>query len=77
MTKNTWGGEGLFCLHFLNHSPLRELRQELKQIKNVEAGADWCVEDCSLACSASFLIELRTTSPRVDLPAVGCALPIN
>ena len=37
MTKATWGGKGLFGLHFHHW---RKSGQELKQGRNLEAGAD-------------------------------------
>ena len=41
MTKATWGGKGFFDLHFpitVHHQ--RKLEQELKEGRNLEAGAD-------------------------------------
>jgi hypothetical protein len=41
MTKTSWGGKGLFSLHFhiaVHHQ--RQSGQELKQGKNLEARAD-------------------------------------
>jgi hypothetical protein len=59
--------------------------QELKQSRNLEAGADaeamegWVLltDLLLMACSACFLIEPRTTSPVMVPPTVGWALPIN
>ena len=41
MTKETWGGEGLFGFHFhITVHRQRKSGQELKQGRNLEAGAD-------------------------------------
>ena len=52
-TKATWGGKGLFGLHthiIVHHQ--RKLGQELKQSRNLEAGADAEAMEgyCLLAC---------------------------
>jgi hypothetical protein len=62
MTKASWGGKGLFGLHFhiaVHHQ--RKSGRELTQGRNLEAGADAeaMVGCCLLACSASCLVELR------------------
>jgi len=51
--------------------------QELKQDRNLEAGADAeaMEESCLLACSACFLIEPRTISPGMAPCTMGWALP--
>ena len=81
--KATWGGKGLFGLHFhitVHHQ--RKSGQELKQDRNLETGADAeSVEGCDLtglllaACSACFLVEPKTTSPRMASPTMGQAFP--
>ena len=60
--KASWGGKGLFGLHFqiiVHH--WRKSRQALKEEWNLEAGVD---AETMEGCSACFLIKLRTTSPR-------------
>jgi len=76
--KGGLGGKGLFSLHF--HSTVhhwQESGQELKQERNLEAGADAeAMEKCSLlVCLACLLIEPRTTSPGVDPPVTSWNLP--
>jgi hypothetical protein len=59
--------------------------QELKQGRNLEAGADvevmegWCcLLACStMACSACFLIEPSMISPGMALPTIGWVLTDN
>jgi len=61
--KASWGGKGLFSLHFcIAVHNLRKSGQELKQGRNLETGADTevmeecCLLSCSpMACSACFL----------------------
>jgi hypothetical protein len=69
--------EGLFGLyvHIIVHY-LRKLEQQLKQSRNLEAGADAEATkgDCLLACSSYFLIEPRSTSPGMAPPTMGWAL---
>jgi hypothetical protein len=78
--KAGWGGTALFGLHV--QLSRREVRQELKQGRQLEAGADaeavgeCCLLACSpMACSFCSLIEPRTTSPEMATPTVGWALP--
>jgi hypothetical protein len=77
MTKATQGGKGLFHSQFhktVHHQ--RKSGQELKQGKNLEAGADAeAMEGCFMACLACFLIEPRTIGPGMEPPTVGWALP--
>jgi hypothetical protein len=70
MTKNQAGKEITFTLYFhiiVHH--WRKLGQELKQGRNLEAGADSeAMEECyllacfSMACSACFLTESRSSA---------------
>jgi hypothetical protein len=58
MTKATWEGKGLFSLHFHNSVQYgRKSGQELKQGRNLEAGADAeaMKEYCLLACFCGLL----------------------
>jgi hypothetical protein len=83
--KASWGGKGLFDLHF--QIPVhywREAGQELKQGRKLKAGADSeAMEEMfltgllPLACSACFLIEPRTTSPGIGPPTMGPPLLIT
>ena len=79
----TWEGKGLFCLgsHIIVHH-WRKSGQELKQGRNLEAGADAeaMEECCLLVCSSwlvqpAFFIEATTTSPGMAPPTMGWALP--
>jgi hypothetical protein len=78
MTKATWGGKGLFSSHFhitVHHQ--RKSGQELKQDRNLEAGADAEALErcCLLACSGCFLIEPRTTRLDIASPKMGWPHP--
>ncbi|EDL21040.1 mCG140729 [Mus musculus] len=82
MTKETWGGKGLFGLHFhitVHHQ--RKSEQELKQGRDLETGADAeAMEQCRfLTCScgliACFLIESRSTRPEMPPLTIDWALP--
>ena len=66
---------GLYFCTIVHHC--RKSGQELKQGRNLEAGADpEAMEGCCLlACSACFLIEPRTTRPGMAPPTMGRALP--
>lgn len=61
MAKTTWGVKGLFPLITVRLHSITEMSQS----RNKEAGmkADSIEEHCLLACSASFLIQSRNTSP--------------
>jgi hypothetical protein len=64
----------------LHHTVQRKSEQELKQGRNLEAGADgpWRVLLTGLfimACSTSFLIEPRIITPGMPGPIIGWALP--
>ncbi|EDL77409.1 rCG25260 [Rattus norvegicus] len=82
MTKETWGGKGLFSLYYhITICHQRKSGQELKQGRNLEAGADAETMEgcCLLACSCGllicFLIEPRTTIPGMAPPTIDWALP--
>jgi hypothetical protein len=53
----------------------QKVRQELKQIRNLEVGAeaDTVERYCLLACSDCFLIAPRTTSPEMGPPTIDLA----
>ena len=80
----SWGGKGLLSLHF--HIAVHHQRKsglEPKQGRNLEAGVDAETMEVlllpgllPLACSACFLIELRTTSPGMILLTMVWALPL-
>jgi hypothetical protein len=65
------------------HSSLstKQVGQELELGRNLKAGTDAKAIDIlltrflSVPCSACFLIESRTTFPRVASPTTGWALP--
>lgn len=73
------GLKGLISLYF--HSTVHHQRksgQKLKLGRNLETRADAeAVITNFLLCSASFLVECRTTSPRMAPPSLGWALPVN
>jgi hypothetical protein len=62
----------------------KDVRTELKQGRNLEAGADAEAMEkevlntglFSLACSACFHVEPRTTSPGMAPPTMGWAIPL-
>jgi hypothetical protein len=82
--KASWGGKGLFGLPF-SLLFIIEGSQELKQGRDLEAGADasWRGDAFMgaglfpMACSACFLIEPRTTSPGMISPTMGWAFPLE
>jgi hypothetical protein len=57
MTKATWGGKGLFGLHF--HSIIKSKSgQEFKQGRNLQAGADAeATEQCYLLAYSLWLAQ--------------------
>jgi hypothetical protein len=82
MTKAAWERKGLFGLSF--HTTVhyqRKSGQELKQGRNLEAGADAeTTEDAAYRLALHGLFSLlsyrtRTTSPGVAPPTMGWALP--
>jgi hypothetical protein len=78
MTKATWEEKGYFTQSSVEQFIIKKQReQKLKQGANLEAGADGEAMEgcCLLVCSAYFLIEPRTTSPRMAPPTMGWAFP--
>jgi hypothetical protein len=76
----SWGGKGSFGLYIhiaLHHwrKSGQELRTDriLETIADAEVTEDYCL--LLIACSACPLIELKTTSPQVALPTMGCLHP--
>jgi hypothetical protein len=67
-------GEERACL---GYTSIAQFTTEGNQDRNLEAGADAeaTEEFCFLACSSCFLTELRTTSPGVVPPTMGCPSP--
>ena len=62
MTKETWGGKGLFGLHFhitVHHQ--RKSEQELKQGRDLETGADAeAMEECRPSHALLTVLSYRT-----------------
>ena len=76
MTKATWGGKGLFSLHF--HMAVHYQRISGIQVgQEPKAGADAEAMEkyCLLACLACFLIEPRITSPGMAPPTMDLFPP--
>ena len=82
MMKATWGGKGLF--HSLFHTIIehwKQLDQELKLGRNLEAGADaeamegCCLFNCLSGLLQPAFLHHRTTCQGNPLLAVGLALP--
>ena len=72
--KQVGGGKGFVQLTLLHHQ--RNLGQELKQVRNLEEGADTeaMVECCLLACSSYCLMEPRITSLGLAPPRMHWSL---